>query len=153
MLFRSWSIGTSVLNKRIMWKKHLVFLIEETDGEKFGYYLNMEVIEEYGKWIQTDKKTFHFNLESNGRLKQPMKFEIKDLKWGGIYLGRKSDEYLILLGDICLRKENNKSKSHCYQSENWFDYHGIQNALCGKQPDKYGDMYFTPQRILVIQMN
>ena len=41
---------------------------------------------------------------------------------------------------------------NCYQNENYFNYHGIKNALCGKEPDKYGNMYFTPKRILVIQM-
>ena len=30
--------------------------------------------------METDDKSFHFNLESNGRLKQPMKYEIKDMK-------------------------------------------------------------------------
>ena len=43
-------------------------------------------------------------------------------------------------------KENYKNESRCYQSEYNFDYHGIENALCGKYE------YFTPKRILVIQM-
>ena len=47
-------------------------------------------------------------------------------------------------------KEYSKNKSWCNQFENQFDYHGIENALCGK---RYGnDEYFTPKRILVIQM-
>ena len=76
-----------------------------------------------------------------------MKFEIKYLKKGGIYLYKKSSEYLMALGDIYLNKENNKNESYCYQSEDHFNYHGIEKALCGKTGD-----YFTPKRILVIQM-
>ena len=57
----------------------------------------------------------------------------------------KSNEELIELGDIWLMKENKKNESYCYQTEYWFDYHGIEKALCGK-------FYFTQKRILVIQM-
>ena len=117
--------------------------------------MNTEVIEEYD-WQETDSKSFHFNLQSkNNRLKQPMKFEIKDLKRGGIYLWEKSDDDLIKLGHIYLKKENKKNKSYCYQNEDNFDYHGIEKALCGKTY-KFSNHplneYFTPKRILVIQM-
>ena len=79
----NWSKDTSVFNEKIIGKKQLVFLIEDEDGEKFGYYLNTKVIESYDKDIETDNKTFEFNLESNVRLDKPIKFEIKDLKKGG----------------------------------------------------------------------
>ena len=40
---------------------------------------DLEVSDIYKKWIETDYKSFHFNLQSkNNRLKQPMKFEIKE---------------------------------------------------------------------------
>ena len=146
----NWSKGTSVLNDRIIGKKQLIFLIEDEDGERFGYYLNTEVIERYWqkhgyKPITTDNKSFHFNLQSNGRLKQPMKFESKNVTYGGYILFEKSNDYLIYLGDIELFKENYKNQSFCGQSESHFDYHGIKNALCGK-------IQFTSKRILVIQM-
>ena len=64
----------------------------------------------------------------------------------GYCLYKKSDGFLISLGDILLRKENYKNQSCCFQDEYRFDYHGIENALCGK------DWTFTPKRILVIQM-
>ena len=99
---------------------------------------------------ETDNKSFEFNLESNGRLKQPMKFEIKDLEWGGYYLWEKSSSHLISLGDISLHKENKKNESYCWQDEDNFDYHGVEKALCGKTYGNGG--YFTPKRILVIQM-
>ena len=144
----NWSEYTSVLNDRIIGKKQLVFLIEDDDGEKFGYYLNTEVIENYDEdeWTETDNRTFHFNLESkDNRLSKPMKFEITDPQKGGCYLSEKSHECLIVLGDITLHKENKKNESCCDQDEDNFDYHGIEKALCGKE-------YFIPQKILVIQM-
>ena len=56
---------------------------------------------------------------------------------------------MINLGDIWLYKENMKNKSHCYQNQCDFDYHGIKKALCGKDG---WDNKFSPKRILVIQM-
>ena len=63
--------------------------------------------------------------------------------------GKKSSSRLIDLGDIRLYKENEKNESHCWQNERYFNYHGIENALCGKTGE---DGFFTPKRILVIQM-
>ena len=76
-----------------------------------------------------------------------MKFEIKDMFWGGILLFKKSFCSLIQLGNIGLSKQN-INDSFCCQSPDEFDYHGIANALCGKIHPKR----FTPKRILVIQM-
>ena len=144
-----WSQETTVFAKRIIGKKQLVFLIEDEVGEIFGYYLNTEIIVKYDYWQKTDSKSFEFILQSkNNRLKQPMKFEIKKLKKGGIFLCDKSDYDLIWLGEIVLRKENNKNLSFCCQNEDRFDYHGFEKALCGKIYPKN----FTLKRILVIQM-
>ena len=74
-----------------------------------------------------------------------MKFEIKDSYWGGYNIFSEKEKWLIWLGDICLKKENKKNKSCSNQNSFNFDYHGIQNALCSHY-------YFTPKRILVIQM-
>ena len=57
---------------------------------------------------------------------------------------------MIQLGEILLYKENKKNNSSCYQNENNFNYHGIENALSGKT--RFDGGYFTPKRILVIQM-
>ena len=86
----NWSRNSSVLNERIIGKKQLLFLIEDGDREKFGYYLNSEIVNKYNERIETDDKSFEFNLESNGRIKQPMKFEIKNLKEGGYELYEKN---------------------------------------------------------------
>ena len=84
-----------------------------------------------------------------------MKFEIKDLKQGGIALRYKSNGYneLIELGEIVLKKQNAKEYSKCWQSEEIFDYHGINRALryfiCNS---RNSSNYFEIQRIVVIQM-
>ena len=49
-------------------------------------------------------------------------------------------------------KKQIKEQSNCCQNHLRFNYHGIQKALCGKNPSDYGKMYFIPKRILVIQM-
>ena len=72
-------------------------------------------------------------------------FKMKNITLGGIMLYKKHLDSLIDLGNIHLRKEDFKNESFIRQDENYFDYCGIENALCGK--DK-----FTPKRILVIQM-
>ena len=142
-----WSKNTFTLMDRIIGKKQLVFLIEdEEDEELFGYYLNTGIPQEYNKWIETNYESFEFNLHSNGRLQEPMKFEIIDLYHGGCHLSLNSSwNNLILLGDISLRIENVKNNSECWTCEDRFDYHGIEYPLCGKWK-------FTPKRILVIQM-
>ena len=80
-----------------------------------------------------------------------MKFEIKGLKEGRVYLCEKSHHNcLIDLGKIVLCKENKKNNSYCHQFENNFNYHGIKKALCGKT--WINGNVFKPKRILVIQM-
>ena len=149
----NWSKETSNFNDLIIGKRQLVFLIEDTTGEKFGYYLNTEIIEKYDYVrVGTDNSSFQFNLESNGRLPGSMRFEIRDIRCGYCLCAKSSDK-LINLGDISLCKENKKNKSYCAQSLSFFNYHGIENALCGKISSyKRDDQHFTPKRIIVIQM-
>ena len=132
-------------------------MIEDSIGEKFGYYLNTEISEKCEEWISTDNKSFHFNLQSNGRLLKPMKFEVEDTLYGGIKKYTKDKpKLLIYLGNIVLYKENDKELSKCFQINSRFNYHGIQNALRGKISESKeknwigGD--FLPKRIRVIQM-
>ena len=55
-----------------------------------------------------------------------------------------------------MNKENYKNESYCEQNQYYFDYHGIENALCGKigywkLVELKGES-FTPKRIIIIQM-
>ena len=148
-----WSMKTSKFNERIMGKKQLVFIIQDEDGEIFGFYFNNQVNNKQS-WTQSDTNSFYFNLQSNGRLPKPMKFKQRNLSCITIFSSGK--ETLFTFGDIHLSKENHKEKSYCtdveFQSQSFGDYNGIKNALCGKSIFNGEGKYFFPIRIMVIQM-
>ena len=145
----NWTKDSSVFNEKIFGKKQLTFLIEDKYGQKFGYYLNTSIDQNGGK---ADEKSFHFNLDSKGRLSSPMKFEIRKAKFCGYGLYEHSADRLIDIGDIRLYKQHQKSQSFCVQTNYYFNYHGIENALCGKEYSIHCSDCFIPQRIIVIQM-
>ena len=143
----NWNIQTSVFDQKIIGKSKIIFLIEETNGNQFGYYLDSEITSDYKQWIETTPNSFLFSLESNGRLGKPTKFEMINPRWG-YSLENNSKDILISLGGypaIVLYKEHKKKESYYYQDSNSFDYHKIKNPFCE-------DTQFTPKRILVIQM-
>ena len=162
----NWNVNTSVFNERVFGKKQLAFIIEDLDGEIFGYYLNTRIIDRHENIsndpIPTDWKSFHFNLQSkNNRLSQPMKFEIKNPKCGHTLYETSNQTGLVWIGQIVLCKENNRQESLCLQlddkdgNNNFFDFNGINNALCGKSfmtPNDEKGSCFVPKRIIVIQM-
>ena len=124
--------NTSTLNEIIIGKKQLVFLIEDDNGERFGYYSNNSLQEIYLSLQQADNKSFHFNLNSNGRLSKPMKFEIKNLKRGYYYYPTHISK-LIDIGDITLHKHNWKQKSTWLPQSDYFMYHELQNSCYEKE--------------------
>ena len=152
----NWSCNSSVFDERIIGKKQLVFVIEDTDGEKFGYYLNTEITDEYGVVLPTDDKSFLFNLQSkNNRLSKPMIFKLLNEEYG-YRLWDKQNKSLIYLGDIVLFKEHKKTECYCFNSE-YFNYCGIKNALSGKTAGYFNGNFrgnkFTIKRLVVIEMN
>ena len=144
----NWERYTSVFNDRIVGKKQLIFLIEENEGEKFGYYCNTEIVHQSNEWIPTDSQSFHFNLFSNERLPKPMKFEVINPNCCGYCLSDQSFVYLIEIGDIHLYKVNQKDECYCEQHDDRFDYHGFEDALCGNSPGKPFDL----KKMVIIQM-
>ena len=142
----NWAQNTSVLGEKIFGKKQLVFLIENVVGETFGFYLHNECIQKYNTMVDIESKSFEFNIFSSyKRLNIPMKFEQIKSRIGKIWFPDKSDKQLIILGDICLNKQNEKEMSWC-ASQDVYDYHGIENAICG-------NIVFVPKHFVVIQMN
>ena len=144
----NWAMNTSVFNDKIVNTKELTFIIKDTKNNIFGYYLSTENgLDKCDSWIETNCDTFLFSLRSNGRIKEMMKFEIKNIN-NGCLLKPNADNVLISLGSgsIYLYKKNCKEQSCCYQhKQSHFDYHGINNALCGSHK-------FKPKRIIVIEM-
>ena len=99
----------------------------------------------------SDSKSCVFSLYSNGRLDQPMKFNVKEgyEEWS-FQLYQKEWGALFAVGsgnDICVKKQNRSNKCYCKQAS--YDYHGIENALIGGNQQK---MAFGLQRLLVYQM-
>ncbi|BFU21552.1 trichohyalin, putative [Entamoeba histolytica] len=134
-----WNRNTSVFEERIINKEHLIIIIEDEDGNKFGGYVNSKVdkVDDY----TNDSKSFVFSLESNGRM---MKFDIKHPEYAFTLFNQSHNRLFSFgYGDIDVYKENYKTKSYCNQYS--FEYEGIRNALCGKGG-------FTPKRIIVIEM-
>ncbi|BFU26023.1 trichohyalin, putative [Entamoeba histolytica] len=141
-----WNKNTSVFNQRIMNKEHIIIIIEDEEGNKFGGYVNSK-IDKVNSWIY-DSKSFIFSLESNGRIEGMKKFDIKQPQYAFL-LCKQSNDCLFAfgIGDIRIYKENDKTISFCNQHS--FEYKGISKALCGKE---YPNNYFTPKRIIVIEM-
>ncbi|BFU23497.1 trichohyalin, putative [Entamoeba histolytica] len=138
----NWNVNTSVFNQRIKNKEHIIIIIEDEEGNKFGGYVNCK-IDKVNSWIN-DSKSFLFSLESNGRIEGMKKFDIKKPQ-DAFCLCNQSYDCLFAFGfgDIFVYKENDKTLSYCNQRS--FEYKGISNALCGKG-------YFMPKRIIVIEM-
>ena len=96
--------------------------------------------------ISSDLKSFHFNIESNGRLSEPMKYEIRDTNNGGYVLFDHQMDVMINLGGIVLYRQETMQRSEWKEEHTWFDYHGIENGVRAT----YG--FFTPKKFIVIQM-
>ncbi|BFU23715.1 predicted protein [Entamoeba histolytica] len=138
-----WNKNTSVFDQRIMNKEHIIIIIEDEEGNKFGGYVNSKINKV--QYYINDSKSFVFSLESNGRIEGMMKFDIKQPQYA-FYLNSQTDNCLFSFGyfcDIHVYKENYKTQSFCKQYS--YDYKGISNALCGKYN-------FIPKRIIVIEM-
>ncbi|BFU26775.1 trichohyalin, putative [Entamoeba histolytica] len=142
----NWNKNTSVFDERIINNKHIIIIIEDEDGNKFGGYVN-EKIDKIDNGFIKDSKSFLFSLESKGRIEGMKKFDIKEPQYA-FWLYKQTDDYLFGFGidDIAVYKEDNKTESSCYQRS--FSYEGISNALCGKQLPKR----FIPKQIIVIEM-
>ncbi|BFU24939.1 trichohyalin, putative [Entamoeba histolytica] len=142
-----WKENTTVFGERIWNKKHIIIIIEDSEGNKFGGYVNCK-IDKVDNFVY-DSQSFLFSLESN-RMK---KFDNKQQQYA-FKLFNQFCGWLFAFGcgligyydDIQVYKENNKTKSRCKQL--LFEYEGIENELCGKEDPKC----FTPKRIIAIEM-
>ncbi|BFU25442.1 trichohyalin, putative [Entamoeba histolytica] len=70
-----WNRNTSVFDQRIMNKEHIIIIIKDEEGNKFGGYVNSK-IDKVDGYIY-DSKSFVFSLESKGRMKGMKKFDIE----------------------------------------------------------------------------
>ena len=59
----NWNQNSSVFDSKLMNRSNLMFVIEDTNNNKFGGYITAK-INEYDSWIY-DSKAFVFSLKSN----------------------------------------------------------------------------------------
>ncbi|GAB1225373.1 hypothetical protein ENUP19_0252G0005 [Entamoeba nuttalli] len=99
-----WNYGTSIFDQRVMNKEHIIIIIEDSEGNKFGGYVN-EKIDKVDYFIK-DSQSHLFSLESNGRMEEMKKFDIKYQQYAFCLLN-KSHNCLFGFGldDICVCKE------------------------------------------------
>ena len=137
----NWSHGTSVFDQRFFGRSNLLFLITDTNGNKFGGYINTKIdkLSQYGvkdgMRCINDPKSFVFNLESNGRLNEMMKFDVKpeDSKRAFRIYGKNDPEkdlFEIGWGDLRDYKKNRINDWYT-STANSFNYGNIKNALSG----------------------
>ena len=148
-LVDNWNINKSVLNKSINGKNHLIFIIEDMNGNKFGVYID-EKINTNREWTPITNSSFIFSLETNGR-NTAKKFEFKDTTHG-YKLYANDDPNLISIGNgaIHLFKYQNSNQSTISKQDEYIDYENEMNSLHGETNDN--PIQFTPKRIVVYQM-
>ena len=150
----NWDKETSVFHEKVLNKQNLLYVIEDTNKNKFGAFSPL-ALTKYSSWTQ-DPNCFIFSLKSNGRYNGMIKCEKTTTDKYAMYLYDKSNNYLFGVGSghqIAFYKQSVKSNSYCQQNysgnTHYFDYHGHEKLLCGT----YYPQYYTPQRLIVIQMN
>ena len=139
-----WSEKSTILTTNAIGKSKVVFLVETDDGELFGYYRHGKIPEsKYLDYVK-DYRSFHFNIESNGRLQYPMKFDLMNKDSDCVSVENVCGK-LASFGTILFCPKEIKDCSYWNQVDDDFYYHGIKSAM-------YKEKYFHPKRLLVIQM-
>ena len=148
-----WLHESSELNRRIIGKKQLLFLLETQNGELFGIYENTEISQTPMAWASTNDKSFVFNLRSNGRFETPIKYEYTTGAFAYLLHFRK-DIKLISLSNIALYKS--VDKEGYYYCPTWcVDFQSKEYPLCEGEKKKENEkvqVLFKWKRMIVIQM-
>ena len=126
-----------LFNSRILGKKQFVVIVEDTDGNRFGGYVNAIIDKIRGdenKQFNYDPQSFLFSLNSNGRLPGMMKFESKVSSGSKVILYNHGEGWCSLMDfgefDLAIVAYQYPVKSRCNQG-NAYDYKGIQFPFSG----------------------
>ena len=155
-----WDHQTSVFDLKVFNRNNLIFLIEDTQHNKFGGYVSA-TIDKYSTFKTSagkqtihyikDEKSFLFSLKSNGRLNNPEKYEIKPEKAEKafrIFSPKEFNRQLFEFGSGDLKIF---SYSKCFESsignqQTFFFPNDNNNSVL------YENQQFTPKCITIIQM-
>ena len=156
-----WRINKSTFDSHVFGKGQLVFVIEDTNGNEFGLYLE-SIVDKYptfrnGQYINgniKDSQAFLFSFKRNGNWNHDHKqFPIKTCgEECAFILYKENDQKLFSIGeqtDLDIIKSDNKHFSCCKQT-NSFDYNGYKNALMDHKTSTH--QIFDIKRIQVWQM-
>ena len=139
----NWNDNT-IFNERIIGRSCVAVVIEDTKGNRFGGYVHKQIESIDSTETMRDQNAFLFSLNSNGRLKQPMKF--KSINEGGAEISLSTNtSTLIRFGNDNLTLFSKRMKPS-YQNE-WnkqFNFPEWRNVMTGMNR-------FTASRIVVIQ--
>ena len=149
-----WNLTTSILNQKIISKNNLVFIIEDENGNVFGYYHASSIKKYTMEWSPTNQTAFLFSLRRKGSTEEPKKYELLNTTHGCELYNNSNNLLVSLAASIVIYKENNKEYSHCIENDLFVNLHGEKNVLCGKTSEVgYDeDCCFIPKRILIFQM-
>ena len=144
-----WNYQTSVFDTKIINKSNLLFLLEDTENNKCGYFFN-GTITTTNNWIKGNN-SFMFILQSNGRINKMMKFEEQNNTLG-LFVGNKDHEHIYHINwGYTIHKEKTKSESMHGEHPSYFNLHGTTKAF-HKDLSPSGVVKFTPKRFVVLQM-
>ena len=153
--FCDWDANTTTIDKHILNREKLVFVIEDTNNNVFGGFINEKVDgvyyeepEERGKYI-VDKKSFIFSLKSNGRSEKSQKFYMKYDNLRSFRLMRKDLEFLFSFGDDDIFIYKNQLKEYCFIEPYLYNFEGNENVITGSIGN---DHLFTVKQIQIWQM-
>ena len=147
----NWNENISEFDSNILNKSNLIFIVEDTNDNSFGYYFN-GTVDQCDCFIKA-QGSFLFSLKSNGRVEQGMtKFEEKQ-ETKGFYLCNKHGLRLFSIQNgIYVNKQMNKNESYVKQLSNNYDFHGITQSFHEQMRENGNSCKFTPRRIIVIEM-
>ena len=141
-----WNRRTSAFDEKLLSQKNVLFIVEDTKLNKFGYYYP-GVINELGRANRTEN-CFLFILRSNGRFDEMLKFDQLG-NYSGLEIRHSYDKTLFgIIAAFWVDKEKYKKGSYWYYEPHDFDYLDHDHPLGGKG----GSVYFTPKRIVVFGM-
>ena len=143
-----WCKTTSEFGEKILGKKDLFIIVHDLECNIFGGYVSETVAAE-DEWVE-DKECFLFNLESNGRFKEPMRYPIKaeKSKHAFVLFGKDFDG-LFQFGygyDIIVTKQDHVDNFLSGVNESAFEYQGVKTPLVTSKT-------IVVSRIVVLNVN
>ena len=144
-----WDVGTTQINQKLINRSELMFLVEDTEQNKFGFYLSTKIQPNiFDNWVATDSNSFLFSLKSNGRIDRMMQFELINKGYGYyIYMDQNKPVLFYAGVDFYIGKKSRQDWTKTMQNPQNTNLNGIEYPLTGRNGR------FSVKQFVVIQMN